>query len=368
LLEWGTFGAVLSGVSTSFTKTYTLGGVMVATKTDGVVHYVASDHLGSTSVSHNTSTGSTGTVTYFPFGAERSRTGFVDTERTFTGQVSDGDTGLMFYNARYYDPVAGRFTQADTILVDGPNRYSYVLNNPLNATDPTGRETCKMVTDGEGHREVCWSESEMITGLDGYGNRDDAKRWGKASRPGLNPSDFGLPGWVPSGYVIAIASDPAAVELALAIDSVLTGDLDEFHERWKDAGSEPHLDWSNDNCSDFGVVTGDHFGCIAHDFVYRNSRLLAGTIGADSDFLAQISDVKRAADRRLREEVGSGAEVVGPPGSVFGTVFAFRGHLVEVGVTLFGGSFYKPSTLIDVQDVRDECGSIYGCHSRSVEP
>jgi RHS repeat-associated protein len=90
-------------------------------------------------VSHNTSTGSTGTVTYFPFGAERSRTGFVDTDRTFTGQVSDGDTGLMFYNARYYDPVAGRFTQADTILADGPNRYSYVLNNPLNATDPTGR-------------------------------------------------------------------------------------------------------------------------------------------------------------------------------------------------------------------------------------
>jgi hypothetical protein len=30
---------------------------MVATKTSGVVHYLSSDHLGSTSVSHNTSTG-----------------------------------------------------------------------------------------------------------------------------------------------------------------------------------------------------------------------------------------------------------------------------------------------------------------------
>jgi RHS repeat-associated protein len=129
---------MLSGVSTWFTKTYTLGGVIVATKTDGVVHYVASDHLGSTSVSH-TNTGSTGTLTFFPFGAERSRSGFVDTDRTFTGQVSDGDTGLMFYNARYYDPVASRFTQADTILADGPNRYSYVLNNPLARVDPTGR-------------------------------------------------------------------------------------------------------------------------------------------------------------------------------------------------------------------------------------
>jgi hypothetical protein len=76
---------VLSGVSTSFTKTYTLGGVMVATKTDGVVHYVSSDHLGSTSVSHNTDTGSTGKVTYFPFGADRSRTGFVGSPRFRVG-------------------------------------------------------------------------------------------------------------------------------------------------------------------------------------------------------------------------------------------------------------------------------------------
>jgi RHS repeat-associated protein len=121
-----------------------------------VVHYVAPDHLGSTSVSHNTNTGSTGTLTFFPFGAERSRTGFVDTERTFTGQVSDGDTGLMFYNARYYDPVAGRFTQADTILADGPNRYTYVLNNPLARVDPTGRCSANPV-----ERERCAADAKI---------------------------------------------------------------------------------------------------------------------------------------------------------------------------------------------------------------
>jgi hypothetical protein len=44
----------------------------------------------------------------------------------------------MFYNARYYDPVVGRFTQADTVL-DGTNRYTYVRNNPTRFTDPTGR-------------------------------------------------------------------------------------------------------------------------------------------------------------------------------------------------------------------------------------
>ncbi len=47
----------------------------------------------------------------------------------------------MYYNARYYDPTAGRFTQADTIL-DGLNRYTYVRNRPTNATDPTGHDMC----------------------------------------------------------------------------------------------------------------------------------------------------------------------------------------------------------------------------------
>jgi len=46
-------------------------------------------------------------------------------------------------NGRIYDPLLGRFLSADRII-DGPfnlqgyNRYSYVKNNPLSATDPTG--------------------------------------------------------------------------------------------------------------------------------------------------------------------------------------------------------------------------------------
>jgi len=50
---------------------------------------------------------------------------------------------LYFYGARWYDPVIGRFIQADTIVPEpgnpqALNRYSYVLENPLRYTDPTG--------------------------------------------------------------------------------------------------------------------------------------------------------------------------------------------------------------------------------------
>ncbi|WP_236075439.1 RHS repeat-associated core domain-containing protein, partial [Mariprofundus sp. EBB-1] len=46
-------------------------------------------------------------------------------------------------NARLYDPVLGRFISADTVVPDAGNmqafnRYSYVDNNPLKYTDPSG--------------------------------------------------------------------------------------------------------------------------------------------------------------------------------------------------------------------------------------
>ena len=59
------------------------------------------------------------------------------------GQENDPETGLDYYNARYYNPNIRRFTQADDIIQDqyNPqdlNRYSYVKNNPLRYTDPKG--------------------------------------------------------------------------------------------------------------------------------------------------------------------------------------------------------------------------------------
>jgi len=67
----------------------------------------------------------------------------IATSLRFTGQRENATIGLYFYNARYYDPALGRFTQPDTIVPQpgnpgGLNRYSYVLNNPIKYRDPTG--------------------------------------------------------------------------------------------------------------------------------------------------------------------------------------------------------------------------------------
>jgi RHS repeat-associated protein len=59
-----------------------------------------------------------------------------------TAGVTEG-FGLMFYNARWYDPALGRFAQADSIVppgVQGLDRYAYVNNSPMNFVDPSGHE------------------------------------------------------------------------------------------------------------------------------------------------------------------------------------------------------------------------------------
>src|SRR5262249_37336203 len=67
----------------------------------------------------------------------------VTTDRGFTAHEHLDELCLIHMNGRVYDPTLGRFMTADpTIQAPGNlqsyNRYSYVWNNPLTGTDPTG--------------------------------------------------------------------------------------------------------------------------------------------------------------------------------------------------------------------------------------
>ena len=60
----------------------------------------------------------------------------------FQGQYFDAETGLHYNLFRYYDPVAGRFTQLDPPgLAGGLNTYAYVPD-PLKWVDPLGLTRC----------------------------------------------------------------------------------------------------------------------------------------------------------------------------------------------------------------------------------
>ena len=67
----------------------------------------------------------------------------VQTDRGFTMHEHLDEIGLINMNARMYDPYTGRFLSADPFIqypdnLQSYNRYSYVLNNPLAFSDPSG--------------------------------------------------------------------------------------------------------------------------------------------------------------------------------------------------------------------------------------
>ena len=96
-------------------KYYTMAGQVLAVRDSGLgLSYLYGDHLGSVSASTNAS-GSAVQRQYFDAWGKRLAGSVSQTKRTFTGQYLD-DTGLLFYNARYYDPSIGRFVSADSIV------------------------------------------------------------------------------------------------------------------------------------------------------------------------------------------------------------------------------------------------------------
>jgi len=118
--------------------------VRTVTSSSNALHFLHVDHLGSTSLTTDANGQNLARRWYYPFGAPRGSVGTLPTTRTYTGQYADPAlNGLMFYNARYYDPMIGRFTKPDSLIpVPGNpqalNRFAYSLNNPLKFTDSSG--------------------------------------------------------------------------------------------------------------------------------------------------------------------------------------------------------------------------------------
>ncbi|MFO0750360.1 MAG: RHS repeat-associated core domain-containing protein [Myxococcota bacterium] len=93
---------------------------------------------------------------FFPHGAERASTGWVD-ELGFTGQELDESSGLLHFQKRSLDLGSGRwasvdpkFAVLDASLVqrlgEATTAYAYVANNFASAVDPDGQILFAMLT------------------------------------------------------------------------------------------------------------------------------------------------------------------------------------------------------------------------------
>jgi RHS repeat-associated protein len=128
--------------SGSLLSSYTHGpGIdeVISMRRGGSSYFYLKDGLGSTtSLSDNTEI-LVNTYEYDAFGNVISKTETVSNPYGYTGRSFDSESGLMYYRARYYDPITGRFITVDPIGFNGGiNSYIYVANNPINLVDPDG--------------------------------------------------------------------------------------------------------------------------------------------------------------------------------------------------------------------------------------
>jgi len=179
------------------------GGKLLATSKVGnsaQYEYATADHLGSprawTDDGGNLIAG--GRHDYLAFGEELfAGVGVRTTEqgyaanpqadgqrRQFTSKERDNETGLDFFEARYFSSVQGRFTSVDpenyqafNDLTDPQswNAYSYVNNNPLRRTDPDGRRFQEFLEK---------LKNKLRYGV--YGTEDDVKAEEARRRKELN--------------------------------------------------------------------------------------------------------------------------------------------------------------------------------------
>jgi RHS repeat-associated protein len=111
-------------------------------------YFYHTDHLGSTVLVTDETGKQVWSAEYTPFGKQVSKEGEMDHVTKFTGKDLDEDTGLYYFNARWYDQEVGRFVSEDPGKdPNSPNLYAYCWNNPLTVTDPTGMLGTNSVSD-----------------------------------------------------------------------------------------------------------------------------------------------------------------------------------------------------------------------------
>ena len=131
---------VTTGEATDYIR---MGGRTIARVTGTAVEWPHQDHLGSPVTATNLNGNPQWREYYTPFGERLNNAAANADDESFTGHIADADTGLVYMQARYYDPAIGRFLSSDPVgfASGGPayfNRYAYVANDPVNAWDPTG--------------------------------------------------------------------------------------------------------------------------------------------------------------------------------------------------------------------------------------
>lgn len=233
----------------------------------GDLSHIHQDHLGSTALRTDDSGAVSYAQRYFPFGEERSSTGsLLGLFDLFTDQYRDEESDLYYYQQRYYSQKLGRFVSADPLFAEQMdelglgtqkvNLYSYVENNPLKFTDPTGEHPVLIGLAYAGAVNAtamigAWTAgvgaiklNEVATGNSGAQNMENLNKAinvgigagftpvaGAAAVVGTGAVGTAVVNATSSAYGTAsvwVASNPVGADIALGVEGLIQGLLKVF--------------------------------------------------------------------------------------------------------------------------------------------
>ncbi|MBB3228502.1 RHS repeat-associated protein [Luteibacter sp. Sphag1AF] len=142
----------------------------------------------------------------------------------YTGHVSDIDTGLVYMQQRYYDPVIGRFLSTDPLRAvwrspSHMSRYSYANDNPYRFIDPDGRATVAIGGTFNAAAQGGGTVTGQITFSTPSWNPATWRLGGYGSIGGLATTDIGVGG----GLALSYSPADSAEEMASASSNVSAG-------------------------------------------------------------------------------------------------------------------------------------------------
>jgi RHS repeat-associated protein len=180
-----------------------LNGLVIDQKlrqtSSGSNFYFIQDHILSTNALTNLSGSVVERTQYEAFGLS---VGSSLTRYGFTGREREPLTGLLFYRARWYDTLQGRFLTEDPISFrGGSNFYAYVLNNPVGFVDPYGLFSMED-----------FSRGLVEGGLSGFA-------------AGVLLGAIAASGGTAAAVILAVAAFGGGVALGFEIQAILSGNL-----------------------------------------------------------------------------------------------------------------------------------------------